>query len=290
MVAVGYTMVYGILQLINFAHGEVLMIGAMVGLSCVTLLSTFFPGLPNSLILLGSISFATILCPMLAALIERVAYKPLRKAPRLAPLITAIGVSIILQTLAMIIWGASPKVFPDLLSVETIRIGGAILAPKQILILVVAIFSMTILLILVNKTDLGRAMRAVSESPSNASLMGISVDKIIRMTFMLGAALAGIAGVLIALNYNFVHFTMGFLLGLKAFTAAVLGGIGNIAGALLGGLLLGIIESLGAGYIGDLTNGVLGSHYQDIFSFVILIVVLLFRPTGILGEKIADRA
>ena len=120
--------------------------------------------------------------------------------------------------------------------------------------------------------------------------MGISVDKIIRLTFMLGAALAGIAGVLIALNYNFVHFTMGFLLGLKAFTAAVLGGIGNIAGALLGGLLLGIIESLGAGYIGDLTNGVLGSHYQDIFSFVILIVVLLFRPTGILGEKIADRA
>ena len=165
-----------------------------------------------------------------------------------------------------------------------------ILVPKQILILVVAVISMTLLLLLVHKTNLGRAMRAVSESPANASLMGISVDKIIRLTFMLGAALAGIAGVLIALNYNFVHFTMGFLLGLKAFTAAVLGGIGNIAGALLGGLLLGIIESLGAGYIGDLTNGVLGSHYQDIFSFVILIVELLFRPTGILGEKIADRA
>ena len=142
---------------------------------------------------------------------------------------------------------------------------------------------MTLLLLLVHKTNLGRAMRAVSESPANASLMGIS-DKIIRMTFMLGAALAGIAEV-IALNYNFVHFTMAFI-GIESFTAAVLGGIGNIAGALLGGLLLGIIESLGAGYIGDLTNGVLGSHYQDIFSLVILIVVLLFKPTGILGEKL----
>ena len=290
MVAVGYTMVYGILQLINFAHGEVLMIGAMFGLTCVSILNLLFPGVPGSLVLLISISSATFLCPILAAFIERVAYKPLRQAPRLAPLITAIGISIILQTLAMIIWGASPRVFPDLLSTETIKIGGAILAPKQVLILIVAVTSMTLLLLLVHKTNLGRAMRAVSESPANASLMGISVDKIIRLTFMLGAALAGIAGVLIALNYNFVHFTMGFLLGLKAFTAAVLGGIGNIAGALLGGLLLGIIESLGAGYIGDLTNGVLGSHYQDIFSFVILIVVLLFRPTGILGEKIADRA
>ena len=262
----------------------------MFGLTCVSILNLLFPGLPGSLVLLISISSATFLCPILAAFIERVAYKPLRQAPRLAPLITAIGISIILQTLAMIIWGASPRVFPDLLSTTTIKIGGAILAPKQILILVVAVISMTLLLLLVHKTNLGRAMRAVSESPANASLMGISVDKIIRLTFMLGAALAGIAGVLIALNYNFVHFTMGFLLGLKAFTAAVLGGIGNIAGALLGGLLLGIIESLGAGYIGDLTNGVLGSHYQDIFSFVILIVVLLFRPTGILGEKIADRA
>ena len=290
MVAVGYTMVYGILQLINFAHGEVLMIGAMVGLSCVSALNLFFLVIPSPIILLICMTFASIVCPLLAAFIERVAYKPLRNAPRLAPLITAIGISIILQTLAMIIWGASPKVFPDLLSIETIKIAGAILAPKQILIVVVAITSMTCLLLLVHKTNLGRAMRAVSESPANASLMGISVDKIIRLTFMLGAALAGIAGVLIALNYNFVHFTMGFLLGLKAFTAAVLGGIGNIAGALLGGFLLGIIESFGAGYIGDITNGVLGSHYQDIFSFVILIIVLLFRPTGILGEKVADRA
>ena len=174
MVAVGYTMVYGILQLINFAHGEVLMIGAMFGLTCVSILNLLFPGLPGSLVLLISMSSATFLCPILAAFIERVAYKPLREAPRLAPLITAIGISIILQSLAMIIWGASPRVFPDLLSTETIKIGGAILAPKQVLILIVAVTSMTLLLLLVHKTNLGRAMRAVSESPANASLMGIS--------------------------------------------------------------------------------------------------------------------
>jgi branched-chain amino acid transport system permease protein len=290
MVAVGYTMVYGILQLINFAHGEVLMVGAMLGLSFVTFVTVLYPSLPAAFILIGAISVAAVACPILSATIERIAYKPLRKAPRLAPLITAIGVSIILQTLAMIIWGANPKVFPDLLPTNTFLIGGAIIAPKQLLILFVAFFSMVLLIFLVNKTTLGRAMRAVSESPSNASLLGISVDSVIRITFMLGAILAGVAGVLVALNYNFVHFTMGFLLGLKAFTAAVLGGIGNIAGAVLGGLLLGVIESLGAGYIGDFTNGFLGSHYQDIFSFVILIIVLLFKPTGILGEKIADRA
>jgi branched-chain amino acid transport system permease protein len=290
LVALGYTMVYGILQLINFAHGEVLMVGAMVALTVLGLLGSFAPGLPLVVQLLIATLAAIPVCMLLSAAIERIAYRPLRQAPRLAPLITAIGVSIVLQTLAMIIWSPNPRVFPDLLPTTPFEIGGALLAPKQLLILVVAAVAMTALLVLIHKTKLGRAMRAVSENPKIASLMGVNPDRIITATFMLGAALAAIAGVLVAMNYNIAHFTMGFMLGLKAFTAAVLGGIGNLAGAVAGGLLLGIIESLGAGYIGDLTGGFLGSHYQDIFAFAVLILVLVVRPSGLLGERVADRA
>lgn len=290
LVALGYTMVYGILQLINFAHGEVLMIGAMVALTALMALNAVVPGLPLAVQLLIAVVVAMPVCMMLSAAIERIAYRPLRNSPRLAPLITAIGVSIVLQTLAMIIWSPNPRVFPDLLPTTPFEISGALLAPKQILILVVAALSMTLLLLVIHRTRLGRAMRAVSENPKIAALMGVNPDQIITATFMMGAALAAIAGVLVAMNYNIVHFTMGFLLGLKAFTAAVLGGIGNLAGAVAGGLLLGIIEALGAGYIGDLTGGFLGSHYQDIFAFAVLILVLIFRPSGLLGERVADRA
>ncbi len=290
LVALGYTMVYGILQLINFAHGDVLMIGAMVALTVLGLLNSLFPGLPLLLQLGIATLVAIVVCMTVSATIERVAYRPLRKAPRLAPLITAIGVSIVLQTLAMIIWSPNPRVFPDLLPTAPFEIAGALLAPKQLLILIVAAAVMTGLLILINRTRLGRAMRAVSENPQIASLMGVNPDRVITATFIMGAALAAIAGVLVAMNYNIAQFTMGFLLGLKAFTAAVLGGIGNLGGAVLGGLLLGIIESLGAGYIGDLTGGFLGSHYQDIFAFAVLILVLVFRPSGLLGERVADRA
>lgn len=283
-------MVYGILQLINFAHGDVLMIGAMVALTVLGLLNSLFPGLPLLLQLGIATLVAIVVCMTVSAAIERVAYRPLRKAPRLAPLITAIGVSIVLQTLAMIIWSPNPRVFPDLLPTAPFEIAGALLAPKQLLILIVAAAVMTGLLILINRTRLGRAMRAVSENPQIASLMGVNPDRVITATFIMGAALAAIAGVLVAMNYNIAQFTMGFLLGLKAFTAAVLGGIGNLGGAVLGGLLLGIIESLGAGYIGDLTGGFLGSHYQDIFAFAVLILVLVFRPSGLLGERVADRA
>ncbi len=290
LVALGYTMVYGILQLINFAHGEVLMIGAMVALTVLSLLGVIAPNLPMVVQLLIATLVAIPVCMLLSATIERIAYRPLRNSPRLAPLITAIGVSIVLQTLAMIIWSPNPRVFPDLLPTQAFEIGGALLAPKQILILVVASVSMIGLLLLIHRTRLGRAMRAVSENPKIASLMGVNPDQIISATFMMGAALAAIAGVLVAMNYNIAHFTMGFMLGLKAFTAAVLGGIGNLAGAVAGGLLLGIIESLGAGYIGDLTGGFLGSHYQDIFAFAVLILVLVFRPSGLLGERVSDRA
>jgi branched-chain amino acid transport system permease protein len=288
MVALGYTMVYGILQLINFAHGEVLMIGAMVAVWLVpTLLAA---GVPGPLVLLIVTLAAIPVCMLLSVFIERVAYRPLRGAPRLAPLITAIGMSIVLQTVAMIIWKPNPIVFPDLLPTDPVPIFGAILAPKQILILVVAATMMTGLVLLVNRTRLGRAMRATAENPRIAGLMGVNANQVIAATFAIGAALAAVAGVLVALNYNIVHFSMGFIPGLKAFTAAVLGGIGNITGAVVGGLLLGIIESLGAGYIGDLTGGFLGSHYQDIFAFAVLILVLPFRPSGIMGERVADRS
>lgn len=290
LVALGYTMVYGILQLINFTHGEVLMIGAMVSLTMVMLLQSMFPELNGLWVMVMALAVTIPVCMILSATIERVAYRPLRNAPRLAPLITAIGLSIVLQTLAMMIWGPNPKVFPDLLPTTPIEIGGAFLAPKQLLILVVSAVLMAGLIILIQTTSMGRAMRAVSENPKIALLMGINPDRIIAITFMIGAALAAVAGMLVAMNYNIVHFTMGFIPGLKAFTAAVLGGIGNVPGAVLGGLLLGIIESLGAGYIGDITGGFLGSHYQDIFAFAVLIIVLLFRPSGLLGERVADRA
>ena len=288
LIALGYTMVYGILQLINFAHGEVLMMGAMVAAWMVPKLLA--AGVPAPLVLAIAVAAAIPVCVVLSVAIERVAYRPLRNAPRLAPLITAIGMSIVLQTVAMMIWKPNPIVFPDLLPTEPVPIFGAILAPKQILILVVAATMMAGLLLLVHRTRLGRAMRATAENPRIASLMGVDANGVIAATFAVGAALAAVAGVLVALNYNIAHFAMGFIPGLKAFTAAVLGGIGNIAGAMLGGLLLGIIESLGAGYIGDLTGGFLGSHYQDIFAFAVLILVLLFRPSGIMGERVADRA
>jgi len=289
LVALGYTMVYGILQLINFAHGEVLMIGAMVAMTVVTqgLGESTMPGWIRLVI---AIAIAVPVCVIVSLLMERLAYRPLRNAPRLSPLITAIGLSIVLQTLAMIIWTPSPQVFPDLLPTAPIHIGGAILGPKQLLILGVAAVMMAGLVLLVNRTKLGRAMRATAENPRIAGLMGVNANFVIAATFAIGAALAAVAGVLVALNYNITHFSMGFLPGLKAFTAAVLGGIGNITGAMVGGLLLGVIESLGAGYIGDLTGGFLGSHYQDIFAFAVLIIVLLFRPSGIMGERVADRA
>ncbi len=290
LVALGYTMVYGILQLINFAHGEILMIGAMVAVSTVLWLQKTYPALHPVIILVIATLAAIPVCVLISLLIERIAYRPLRNAPRLAPLITAIGLSIILQTLAMIIWKPNPIVFPNLLPNDPIHIGNAVLAPKQILILVVSTLMMAGLLLLVNKTKLGRAMRATSENPRIAGLMGVNANYVIAATFAIGAALAAVAGVLVGMNYNIVQFTMGFIPGLKAFTAAVLGGIGNLTGAMLGGLLLGIIESLGAGYIGDLTGGFLGSHYQDIFAFAVLIIVLIFRPSGLMGERVADRA
>ncbi len=288
LLALGYTMVYGIINLINFAHGEVLMVGAMTSWTVVTLLAD--SGLPGWLLMLISLVAAIVVCAVLNFGIEKIAYRPLRNAPRLAPLITAMGVSLLLQTLALIIWKPNPKPYPILLPAEPFHIGGAVINTTQILILVVTALTLAGLMFLINRTKLGRAMRATAENPRVAELMGVKPDVIISATFVIGAALAALAGVMYAANYGSVQHSMGFLPGLKAFTAAVFGGIGNLAGAMLGGVLLGLIEALGAGYIGVLTGGVLGSQYQDIFAFIVLIAVLTLRPQGLLGERVADRA
>ena len=288
LVALGYTMVYGIINLINFAHGEVLMVGALTSWTVVTALAGY--GLPGWLLLLLGLVAAIVGCAVLNFSIEKVAYRPLRNAPRLAPLITAMGMSLLLQTLAMIIWKPNYKSYPTLLPRDPIFIGGAVTNFTQITILVVTAVTLGGLMWLVNKTRQGRAMRATAENPRVAALMGVRPDNVISATFIIGAALAALAGVMWASNYGSVQHTMGFLPGLKAFTAAVFGGIGNLAGAMVGGILLGVIEALGGGYIGDLTGGVLGSNYQDIFAFIVLIVVLTLRPKGLLGERVADRA
>ena len=288
LVALGYTMVYGIINLINFAHGEVLMVGALTSWTVITLLAD--SGLPGWLLLLISVLCAIVVCSVLNFSIEKLAYRPLRSAPRLAPLITAMGMSLLLQTLAMIIWKPNPKPFPIMLPNEPIDLGGPVISVTQCLILGITAVVLASLMYLVNKTKLGRAMRATAENPRVAALMGVKPDMVISATFIIGAVLAAVAGVMWAANYGTVQHSMGFLPGLKAFTAAVLGGIGNLAGAVVGGILLGLVEALGAGYLGVLTGGVLGSHYADIFAFVALILVLTLRPQGLLGERVADRA
>ncbi len=288
LVALGYTMVYGIIGLINFAHGDVLMVGALVSWTVVTLLAA--SGMPGWAILLVSVACAIVICASLNFTIEKVAYRPLRSAPRLAPLITAMGMSLLLQTLAMIVWKPNPKPFPLLLPTEPISLGGPVISVTQVLILVTTAVVLAVLMFVVNRTKLGRAMRATAENPRVAALMGVRPDMVISATFVIGASLAAVAGVMWAANYGTVQHTMGFLPGLKAFTAAVLGGIGNLAGAVVGALLLGLVEALGAGYLGALTGGVLGSHYADIFAFIALVLVLTLRPQGLLGERVADRA
>jgi len=290
LIALGYTMVYGIINLINFAHGEVLMVGALTSWTSIGIMQEGMPGAPGWLILFLSLIIACVVAATLNFVIEKVAYRPLRSAPKLAPLITAIGMSILLQTLAMIIWKPNYKAYPTLLPSEPFNIGGAVISPTQVLILGLTAVSLGLLMWLVNYTKLGRAMRATAENPRVAALMGVKPDMVISATFIIGAVLAAVAGVMWAANYGTAQHTMGFLPGLKAFTAAVFGGIGNLAGAVVGGILLGLIESIGSGYIGKLTGGVLGSHYADIFAFIVLIIMLTLRPSGLLGERVADRA
>jgi len=309
VVALGYTMVYGIIQLINFAHGEVVMIGAMVAFTVINALAA--AGFPPLVVVLIGAGCAIPVCMLVGYGMERLAYRPLRRAPRLAPLITAIGVSIVLQHLALLVWSRNVLAFPQIVKTQIYVIAGATVTNVQITILAMCIAMMSGLALLVYRTRLGTAMRAVAQNPQVAGLMGVDINRVIAATFVIGAGLAAVAGVMVGSYYGVAQYTMGSLLGMKAFAAAVLGGIGNIPGAMLGGVLLGIVEALGAGYIGSLTDlcrlpwlsGALaercaqdghfilfGSNYQDVFAFAVLILVLVFRPSGLLGERVGDRA
>lgn len=278
MIAVGYTMVYGVIELINFAHGEVYMLGAFF---CMTFIVTV--GLP----LVPAFVLAVVCCAILGMCIDRVAYKPLRRAPRLAALITAIGMSIFLQNLTMIIWGAQPRAFPAdalpaFLSERAFSIGDANLSWLQLSIFAITIAMMITLNLIIMRTRIGTAMRALAQNKTAAALMGINVDRVIAFTFALGSAMGAIAGILVSIFYNTMSPMMGYTAGVKAFAAAVLGGIGSVPGAMLGGVVLGVAEALGAGYVSSL--------YRDGVAYAVLIAVILFRPSGLLGKSVIDKA
>jgi branched-chain amino acid transport system permease protein len=282
LIALGYTMVYGILELINFAHGEIYMIGAYLGIIFLGIFTQW--GLTSSSLFL-SLSLAFILAGVYGAAygftLEKIAYRPLRRAHRLAPLISAIGMSIFLQNYIMLAQGSSDKVFPHVLSSGGIILLGTPISYLQLFIVLTSVALMAALQLFVKRTRLGKAMRATAQDPKMASLVGINIDQVISVTFIIGSVLAAAAGVMIAMYYGLVNFFIGYVAGIKAFTAAVLGGIGNIAGAVLGGFILGLVESLGASYV--------SSEYKDAFAFLILIIVLLFRPTGLLGERVPEK-
>lgn len=280
LIALGYTMVYGILQLINFAHSEVYMVGAFA--AYYTARNLGLEDKPGFMTLITLLVAAMVVCSILGVTIERLAYRPLRKAPKLNILITAIGVSLLLQYSAQIIFGADPKVFPSVLEDQTLATWGSVeLRLFDVTILGVGLFFMAVLNYLVNHTKVGKAMRAVSANATVASLMGIDPNKIISMTFVIGSSLAGVGSVLVGMKYPKIDPLMGMLIGLKAFVAAVLGGIGSLPGAVLGGLIMGLSEEMVVAY--------LSSTYRDAFAFGLLILILFFRPSGLLGKSSQEK-
>ena len=284
LIALGYTMVYGILKLINFAHGDVFMLGSFVGYYAGGFAARRLAaaGESNSLFAAALVMLAAmVVCGIFGYLNERIAYRPLRNAPRIASLITAIGVSFLLEYGGQFVFGADPKFFPTLIPKHIINFGGIATTNYQLIVLVVALIFMLMLQYIVYGTKFGRAMRAVSFNYETASLMGIPTDRIISMTFVLGSVLAAVAGILFGLSYPKIDPLMGIMPGLKAFVAAVLGGIGNVPGAVVGGLVIGIIESF--------VGGSSFSNYRDAIAFVILIAILLFRPSGLFGKYQAEK-
>jgi len=272
LIALGYTMVYGIIKLINFAHGDIYMVGAYVAFFATTSLNlSFFPAL----------LLAMIVAAIFGVIIERLAYRPLRYAPRIAILITAIGVSLLLEYGGILLLSPQPRTFPALFNAEVYTFGNIVVNSQQVLILAVALSLMVILTYVVQRTKIGKAMRAVSFDTDAAKLMGIDVDRVISITFAIGSALAAAAGMLVGVYYNSIDPLMGILPGLKAFVAAVLGGIGIIPGAMVGGILLGIIEALVSGFI--------SSTFRDAAAFAILIIILLFKPSGLLGKNVREK-
>lgn len=285
LIALGYTMVYGILELINFAHGEIYMLGAYLGiilLGFFTSIGLTAYSLPLSLVL--ALLLTVVFCSSYGFTIEKIAYRPLRKAPRLSPLISAIGVSIFLQNYVMLTQGAEDKVFPSTFGSAGFDFLSASVTYLQASIIIVSAIMMILLHVFVMKTRTGKTMRAVAQDKTMASLLGINVDSVISVTFIIGSGLAAVAGVMVAMYYRLVNYSIGYTAGIKAFTAAVLGGIGSIPGAMFGGIVLGLSESLGTGYI-------LRGHveYKDAFAFIILIVILLVKPEGLLGKTTEEK-
>jgi branched-chain amino acid transport system permease protein len=298
LIALGYTMVYGVLEFINFAHSEIFIVGAFVGVEILLGLKAagLLEGMAWIPILLLVLVAGAGASGALAVSIERVAYRPLRHAPRLIPLISAIGVSFFLQDAIRLfesIWrNAFNLVYPTIEVLNrrfelTVTID---IALKSIVVIAAALLMLWALWALVNRTRIGTAIRAVAEDQAAASLMGINVNRIISLTFLIGGAMGGAAGVLFGVQYSLINPYTGFVPGLKAFTAAVLGGIGNIPGAMVGGLVLGLLEAFAASYLSLLTGGAFGAEYKDIFAFSVLILILIFRPKGLLGEVVRERA
>jgi branched-chain amino acid transport system permease protein len=281
LIALGYTMVYGVLKLINFAHGDLFTIGAYLGM---TLLASF--ALQETIgPFLGLIVLALMvmgLVAILGAILERTAYRPLRESPRLSAVVSALGASIFLQNAVMLIYGARFQVYPeDLIPETSIDLFGLYIPAVRIIVLLVSLALMAALFTFIQKTRIGTAIRAAAIDQDAARLMGIDVNRVILLVFLIGPALGGVAGLMVGLQYGQINFTMGWTYGMKAFTAAILGGIGNIPGAMLGGLILGVIEALGSAYI--------SIAWKDAIAFFVLIVILIVRPTGLLGERVADK-
>lgn len=282
LIALGYTMVYGVLRFINFAHGDVFMLGSFTGLYCYRWLAPALESLPEIVGALVVLVCAMVVCALLGVIIERLAYRPLRARPRLIVLITAIGVSLFLEYTAQLVFGAAPRGFPTLLTSRSFGGGGfPTVSSKQLIVLGVTLLLLAGLRFIVMKTRIGLAMRAMSLNPSAAALMGVNADTTISFTFAVGSAMAGAAGIFYAMLYQAIDPFMGVMPGIKAFVAAVLGGIGNIPGAALGGVLLGVIETLVVGY-----SWLVGipSGYRDAVAFVLLVLILIFRPSGLLGK------
>ena len=281
LIALGYTMVYGVMKLMNFAHGELFAMGAYLGLTLLTSL-----GLTDKLGAFGGIFVLVVMVMLLVALvgvmIERIAYRPLRESPRLSAIVSALGASIFLQNALMLVYGAKFKVYPgNLFPAIPVDIFGVTVPLLKIVLLVTSLIMMTGLYVFVQKTRIGTAIRAAAIDQGAARLMGINVDRVIQIVFLIGPALGGAAGVMVGIYYGQINFTMGWVFGLKAFTAAIIGGIGNIPGAMLGGLLLGVVEAMGAAYVSN--------AWKDAIAFGVLILILLVRPMGILGERVADK-
>jgi branched-chain amino acid transport system permease protein len=285
LIALGYTMVYGIIELINFAHGDVYTLGTFFALAVLTALGV--SGEVHGPALIGVVALAVIsamlLCGITGVVIERLAYRRLRNAPRLAPLITAIGVSFILENVMQLWRGPSPVAFPDVIPNPSYHVGSVAIAAKQILVIALAVLMMIALQFFITRTKMGKAMRATAQDRDAAQLMGINVNTTIAMTFLIGSALAGAAGFVSGVYYGTTWFFNGFEAGLKAFTAAVLGGIGNIAGAMLGGFLIGVIEAIATQYIPQ------GAQWSNVVVFSVLVLVLIFRPSGLLGEALPEK-